>query len=181
MIRRLTCRGTCWQARRKAAPAAPEDHRPQREADPALLQAVDAAALDLLIGGWLAALAAAGRLEEELRPVAIDGKWLRGVGDGQVKLFSAMLHADRVVIGQVRVPDDTTEVTQVKGLLAGVDLDGAVVTADAVHACRETAGHIAGVKDDAISLLHLSGTTQVTRTVQAISRNPARVLDVIPL
>jgi hypothetical protein len=113
-----------------------------------LLQAVDAAALDLLIGGWLAALAAAGRLEEELRPVAIDGKWLRGVADGQVKLFSAMLHADRVVIGQVRVPDDTTEVTQVKCLLAGVDLDGAVVTADAVHACRETAGHIAGGKDD---------------------------------
>jgi hypothetical protein len=42
---------------------------------------------------------------------AIDGKWLRGVLDGQVKLLSAMLHDQKVVIGQVRVPDDTTEVT----------------------------------------------------------------------
>jgi hypothetical protein len=33
----------------------------------------------------------------------------------------------------------------------------------------------------AISLLHLTGTTQVTRTLQAISRNPARALGIIPL
>ena len=33
------------------------------------------------------------------------------------------------MIGQVRVPDETTETTQVKGLLDGVGLDNAVVTA----------------------------------------------------
>jgi predicted transposase YbfD/YdcC len=113
-----------------------------------LLQALDAAALDLLIGGWVAALAAAGRLEETLTAIAIDGKWLRGVADGQVKLFAAMLHQEKVMIGQVRVPDETTETTQVRGLLDGVDLDGAVVTADAAHAQRETAEYIAGSKDD---------------------------------
>ena len=59
-----------------------------------LLQALDAAGLDLLIGGWLAAIAAAGRLEDALTAIAIDGKWLRGVADGQVKLFAAMLHGD---------------------------------------------------------------------------------------
>jgi predicted transposase YbfD/YdcC len=113
-----------------------------------LLQALDAAALDLLTGGWLAALAAAGRLEEALTAIAIDGKWLRGVADGQVKLFAAMLHEEKVMIGQVRVPDETTETTQVKELLDGVDLDGAVVTADAAHAQRETAEYIAGSTDD---------------------------------
>jgi predicted transposase YbfD/YdcC len=68
--------------------------------------------------------------------------------DGQVKLLSAMLHESKVVIGQVRVPDDTTEVTQVKALLDDVDLDGAVVTADAAHSCRETAQYIAGREED---------------------------------
>jgi predicted transposase YbfD/YdcC len=109
-----------------------------------LLQALDAAALDLLIGGWLDALAAAGRLEDELRAVAIDGKWLRGVGGGPVKLLAAMLHGEKVMVGQVRVPDETTETTRVRALLGGVDLQNAVVTADAVHACRETAEYIAG-------------------------------------
>jgi hypothetical protein len=109
----------------------------------ALLQALDAAALDMLIGGWLAALAAAGRLEEALTAIAIDGKWLRGVADGQVKLLAAMLHGDGVVIAQHRIPDDTNEITQVRDLLDPVDLAGAVVTADAAHAQHDTAGYIA--------------------------------------
>jgi predicted transposase YbfD/YdcC len=113
-----------------------------------LIQAIGADFLDDLIGGWLRALADAGRLDEALTAIAIDGKWLRGVLDGQVKLFAAMLHQDKVVIGQVRVPDGTTEVTQVKELLRDVDLRGAVVTADAVHSCRETAQYIAGEEGD---------------------------------
>lgn len=92
-----------------------------------LIQAIGADFLDDLIGGWLRALADAGRL------------------DG---LLTAMLHQEKVIIGQVRVPDDTTEVTQVKALLSGVDLEGAVVTADAVHSCRETAQYIAGKGED---------------------------------
>ena len=113
-----------------------------------LIQAVGADFLDELIGGWLRALAGAGRLDGALTAIAIDGKWLRGVLDGQVKLFAAMLHQEKVIIGQVRVPDGTTEVTQVKELLRDVDLRGAVVTADAVHSCRETARYIAGEKRD---------------------------------
>jgi DDE_Tnp_1-associated len=53
-----------------------------------LLQDLDAAALDVITGGWPRALAAAGRLDRLLTAIAIDGKWLRGVGDGQVKLFA---------------------------------------------------------------------------------------------
>jgi predicted transposase YbfD/YdcC len=113
-----------------------------------LIQAIGAGFLDDLIGGWLRALADAGRLDGLLTAIAIDGKWLRGVLDGQVKLLSAMLHQEKVIIGQVRVPDGTTEVTQVKALLGGVDLDGAVVTADAAHSCRETAQYIAGKEED---------------------------------
>ena len=113
-----------------------------------LIQAIGADLLDDLIGGWLRALADTGRLDEALTAIAIDGKWLRGVLDGQVKLFAAMLHDQKAVIGQVRVPDGTTEVTQAKEPLKDVDLENAVVTADAAHSCRETAQYIAGKKQD---------------------------------
>jgi hypothetical protein len=40
---------------------------------------------------------------------------------------------------------------------------------------------MATLRNTAISLLHLAGITQVTRTIQASSRNPGRALDIIPL
>jgi predicted transposase YbfD/YdcC len=113
-----------------------------------LLHLIDTGVLDGILGGWLRDLADAGRLDGLLTAIAIDGKWLRGVLDGQVKLFSAMLHEEKAVIGQVRVPDDTTETTQVKALLASVDLENAVVTADAAHSSAETAQYIAGKEED---------------------------------
>lgn len=109
-----------------------------------LIQLLDAAALDAAAGGWLRALAAAGKLDGLLTAIAIDGKWLRGVADGQVKLFAAMLHEQKVMIAQHRIPDDTNEITQVKELLEPVDLAGAVITADAAHAQHDTAAYIAG-------------------------------------
>ena len=113
-----------------------------------LIQELDAGKLDEIIGGWLRALADAGRPEPLLTAIAIDGKWLRGVGDGQVKLFAAMLHEDKMIIAQHRIPDETTETTQVRELLEHTDLRNAVVTADAAHAQRDTADYIAGPEED---------------------------------
>jgi predicted transposase YbfD/YdcC len=59
-----------------------------------------------------------------------------------------MLHEEKIIIAQHRIPDETTETTQVKELLEPVDLDGAVVTADAAHAQREIAEYIAGPAED---------------------------------
>ena len=80
-----------------------------------LLQDLDGDAPDAVIGGWLRSLAAAA---SQARPqdgppghVAIDRKWLRGVGDGPVKLFAALHHGDGVIIAQHRIPDSTTETT----------------------------------------------------------------------
>ena len=112
-----------------------------------LLQDLDAAALDVITGSWLRALAVAGKLDGLLTAIAIDGKWLRGVANGQVKLFAAMLHDDGVIIAQHRIPDDTNEITQVRELLDPVDLTGAVVTADAAHAQHDTAEYIAGERE----------------------------------
>jgi predicted transposase YbfD/YdcC len=113
-----------------------------------LLHLISTDILDQILGGWLRDLADAGRLDGLLTAIAIDGKWLRGVLDGQVKLFAAMLHEEKVIIAQHRIPDDTNEITQVRGLLENVDLSGAVVTADAVNAQRDTADYIAGPAED---------------------------------
>jgi predicted transposase YbfD/YdcC len=112
-----------------------------------LVHAIGADHLDDLICGWLRDLADAGRLDRLLTAIAIDGKWLRGVLDGQVKLFAAMLQEEKVIIAQHRIPDETTETTQVRELLDSVDLRNAVITADAAHAQRETAEYIAGERE----------------------------------
>ncbi len=59
-----------------------------------------------------------------------------------------MLFEEKMIIAQHRIPDETTETTQVKELLEPVDLEDAVVTADAAHAQRETAEYIASSTDD---------------------------------
>jgi predicted transposase YbfD/YdcC len=80
--------------------------------------------------------------------VAMDGKTVRTTvapgagGGGEVRLFSAMLHSEAVVIAQLRVPEHTNEITQVSALLAGIDLTDVVVTGDAAHAQHATAAHL---------------------------------------
>jgi hypothetical protein len=83
---------------------------------------------------------------------------LAGIGKRQVKLFSALLRGDGAIIAQIRIPDGTNETTQIKALLDHVDLTGAVVTADAAHASRETAECIAGQRG-ADYLLTAKGNT----------------------
>lgn len=119
---------------------------------------IDADAADEQVCRWLreqvaaAALARSARAAEGddhgLIGVAMDGKTVRNTvapGDpegSEVKLFSAMLHSEAIVIAQLRVPDGTNEITQVEALLKDVDLTGVVVTGDAAHAQHTTAAHL---------------------------------------
>jgi hypothetical protein len=144
-----------------------------------LIHAVSADLLDDLIGGWLRALADSGRLDEALTAIAVDGKWLRGVLDGQVKLIAAMLHEEKVIIAQHRIPDETTETTQASGPCTGPATPPAPRTR--VPDTPETAPQVmATLRNLAISLLRLSGVTEITRTLQAIARDRNRILDYLP-
>jgi predicted transposase YbfD/YdcC len=116
-----------------------------------VVEDIDVDAADLLVCQWIAQRARpdpadAGDRVQQRWGLAMDGKVIRRSGAGQpennVKLFSAMLHEQAVVIAQVRIPDTTTEVTQVQTLLDPVDLAGAVVTADAAHTVADTAAYI---------------------------------------
>jgi predicted transposase YbfD/YdcC len=109
------------------------------------LQHLDADALDEVVGAWAQQRTApppGGR-----RVIAVDGKTLRGSGGagGPARhLLAALDHARGVVLGQVDVQAKTNEIPMFAPLLDRVDLAGAVVTADALHAQRAHAQYLAG-------------------------------------
>lgn len=109
------------------------------------LQRLDAAAFDDAIGAWAQTHSRPG--PRRRRVIAVDGKTLRGSGqDGQPArhLLAALDHAHGVVLGQVDVEAKTNEIPMFSTLLDRIDLAGAVVTADAMHAQRGHADYLAG-------------------------------------
>jgi hypothetical protein len=126
---------------------------------------VDADEADTIVGTWLHAKVQAGLVAPQAwRGLALDGKTLKGAweevdtGAGKVRLFSALTHAEGVVVGQRRIPDNTGEQTQMIPLLDQIadalpggpppdspapgDLSGVVVTADALHVHRRNVEQI---------------------------------------
>jgi len=97
--------------------------------------------VDRRTGAWVAA-------QQRLRAgtaLALDGKTVRGSRDGAqgaLHLLSAVVHGSGTVVAQVAVDSKTNEITQVAPLLAGLDIEGAVVTADALLTQREIARHV---------------------------------------
>src|SRR5262249_12050254 len=80
---------------------------------------------------WVQAVAAALRIKH----VAIDGKTLRGSGSaklGPLHLVSAWATAQHLSLGQVAVDAKSNEITAIPALLELLDLNGALVTIDAM-------------------------------------------------
>jgi hypothetical protein len=101
------------------------------------LQRLDAAGFDDAICSWLAR-----RKVFAGEGIALDGKTLRGAHDGDKAaphLLSAVLHREGIIVAQVAVGDKTNEIPCVKPLLQDLNIEGAVVTADALHTQKETA------------------------------------------
>jgi len=104
-----------------------------------VLSRVDAAALAAAVGAyvWTRTTVTAGR-----RVIAIDGKSLRGAAgpDGLLPHLVAVLdHATGTVLGQLATAAKSNEIPTVRTLLALFDLNGAVVTLDAMHTQDDTA------------------------------------------
>jgi predicted transposase YbfD/YdcC len=107
------------------------------------LQRLDADAFDDLAGRWAAQRTAPG---PNRRVIAVDGKTLRGSGHGEENgrhLLAAFDHAHGVVLGQVEVGATTNEIPLFPALLDRIDITGAVITADALHAQRDHATYLA--------------------------------------
>jgi predicted transposase YbfD/YdcC len=105
-----------------------------------LLQALDADRLTTVIAGWLVQhrpQPAAGTLSA----LAVDGKTIRGSGDGERTarhVLAAADHTTGVVLASTDVDASTNEITRLRPLLDQIpDLAGVVVTADALHCQRD--------------------------------------------
>ena len=104
-----------------------------------VLERVNADDLDARVASWLRTRVGAigGR-----RVIAVDGKTMRGARTGSnpaPHLLAALDQASGVVVGQRRVSDKSNEIPALPDLLAPLDLDGALITADAMHTQRSTA------------------------------------------
>jgi predicted transposase YbfD/YdcC len=109
------------------------------------LQRLDANAFDDLAGSWAAQRTAPG--PKQRRVIAVDGKTLRGsAGGGEPgeHLLAALDHAHGVVLGQVEVGAKTNEIPMFPVLMDRINITGAVITADAMHAQRSHATYLAG-------------------------------------
>jgi predicted transposase YbfD/YdcC len=109
------------------------------------LQRLDADAFDDLVGQWAAERTAPGPGGRQV--IAVDGKTLCGSGHGEQNsrhLLAAYDHAHGAVLGQVEVGAKTNEIPLFPALLDRLDIAGAVITADALHAQREHATYLAG-------------------------------------
>jgi predicted transposase YbfD/YdcC len=107
-----------------------------------VLADLDADSFDTAMGQWLLTVPPAGAPDApRRRAYAVDGKTLRGSGPAgeQRHLLAAVDHHTGVVCAQVDVDGKTNEITRFTPLLSGLDLTGAVVTADALHTQREHA------------------------------------------
>ena len=101
---------------------------------------VDAQALSLALCGWVASRCPTP--EHGHRLIAVDGKTARGARgpDGRaVHLLGALDVTSGAVLGQVAVDGNHNEITAFPQLLKGIDIAGALITADALHTQR---GHV---------------------------------------
>jgi hypothetical protein len=102
-----------------------------------VLQNLDAEELDRRISFWLM-----DRCPSEFRAFAVDGKTMRGTREidrRPVHLLAAITHGEGLVVGQTAVEEKSNEIPALPKLLEPLPLEGAVVTADAMHTQAETA------------------------------------------
>ena len=96
--------------------------------------------------------------------VALDGKTLRrsfdrAAGKGAIHMVSAWATANRVVLGQQKVDEKSNEITAIPALLRLLEVEGCIVTIDAMGCQKEIARTI--VEQGADYVLALKGNQGV--------------------
>ena len=103
-----------------------------------VLQSADVESVEQCLGEWLLNIA-------DDQAIAVDGKTLKGAkrdNGTQVHLLSAFLHNQAITVNQLEVDEKTNEIPMIKPLLNDLNIEGMVVTADALHTQVKTARYI---------------------------------------
>ena len=111
--------------------------------------------------------------------VSLDGKRARhsydkAEGKEAIELVSAWARAQRLTLGQVKVAEDSNEITAVPELLKIIEIEGAVVTVDALNTQKEIAAHIRRKRADYVMALkgnHLGLKKEVEALMCAIKED----------
>lgn len=88
---------------------------------------------------------------ERTEIVNIDGKTLCGAKNGSKSPFhmvSAFCHANGLSLGQVKTDEKSNEITAIPNLIKLLDLEGCIITIDAMGCQREIAKEIVNAKAD---------------------------------
>jgi predicted transposase YbfD/YdcC len=109
------------------------------------------------------------------RVIAIDGKSLRGAVDAArrtmpLHLVTAWAADHRLVLSQCRAPN-RSEVTAAREIIALLDLTGCIVTADALHANRQTVSAIRARQGD-YALVIKGNRGPLHQAIQELFANP---------
>ena len=118
-----------------------------------IFASLDAAAFQHCFVAWVAALTKA---PAEL--IAIDGKTLRRTyqkkcAKAPIHMVSAFAARQRIVLGQIKVNEKSNEITAIPLLLDMLEIEGAVITIDAMGCQRGIAKQITDKKADYIIAL----------------------------
>jgi len=127
---------------------------------------IDADVLDKVLGAfmWTRTHTVGTR-----RVIALDGKTVRGARSKTTTaphLVAALDHTTGVVVGQLAVTAKSNEIPAVQGLLRLFDLNGVVVTVDAMHTQTDTAQLIVDAGGDYV--FTVKGNQCATRRAGAI-------------
>ncbi|MFD4175447.1 ISAs1 family transposase [Streptomyces anulatus] len=112
---------------------------PSRTTIGRVLAAVHGDALDQAVGAYFTALNTAGTASGKRQVIAVDGKSLRGsarLSAGRRHLLSAVTHHRALTLAQAEVGTKTNETAHFRPLLEPLDLDGSLVTFDALHSVK---------------------------------------------
>jgi Domain of unknown function (DUF4338)/DDE_Tnp_1-associated/Transposase DDE domain len=98
------------------------------------LSQIEGDLLDQVLGQWLLA-------QDPAHPqLCVDGKAVKGTKD--LHLFSAFCGQTEKVVAQIAVPEKTNEIPMLPKLLEGLPIEGALISADALHTQSDTARHL---------------------------------------
>jgi len=121
-----------------------------------LLATLDAEAFQRCFVAWVASLTGVAT-----EVIAIDGKTVRRSKGAKaaIHMVSAFAARQRLVLGQVKVAEKANEIVAIPKLLAMLEIEGAIVTIDAMGCQRAIAQQIVDQKADYVLALKGNQTT----------------------
>jgi len=132
-----------------------------------MLSHADADVVDAALTGWLLS-----RSKDDA--IAVDGKTIRGASrnTGQtIHLLCAFLHNMGTVIAQCQVDCKTNEIPSARALLEPLDIEGRIITLDAMHTQTQTARFITEDKRADYILIAKDNQPTLRADIEALGLN----------